>query len=170
VSGRPIEIVGVVGSALQAVSPDATIAFRPLSDDVAASMAQERLLATLAGLFAALALILAGVGLYGLMSHLAARRRTEIGIRLALGSEPAGIVRLILRRAATVIAAGVIAGTAVSVWTAGIAGSLLYGVEPRDPAILSASAAVLVVVGLGAAWFPARQASKADPAETLRVG
>jgi ABC-type antimicrobial peptide transport system permease subunit len=93
------------------VSQGATLTARPLADDVSTSIAQERLLALLSSVFAVLALALAGLGLYGLMSHVVTRRANEIGIRIALGARPGNIVRLILGRALVFTALGVVLGT-----------------------------------------------------------
>ena len=168
-SGAPTDIARAVTTSLSAVSQNSTLSVRPLSDDVAASIAQERLLAMLSGVFAVLALALAGLGLYGLMSHVVARRRTEIGIRMALGARPADIARLILLRAVTLIAVGVVLGTAGGAWVSGVVGSLLYGLGPRDVSTFAGAAAVLVVLGTLAAWLPARRAAETNPAETLRM-
>ncbi len=121
------------------------------------------------GVFAALALALAGLGLYGLMSHVVTRRTNEIGIRMALGARPADIARLILGRAVILIAVGVVLGTLGGAWVSGVVGSLLYGLGPRDASTFAAAAAVLVALGTLAAWFPARRAADTNPAETLRT-
>jgi predicted permease len=168
-SGAPADLARAVTASLAAVGEKPTLSVRPLADDVSASIAQERLLATLSGVFAVLALALAGLGLYGLMSHVVARRTNEIGIRMALGARPADIVRLILGRAATLIALGVALGTAGGAWVSGVVGSLLYGLGPRDVSTFAAAAAVLVMLGLTAAWLPVRRAADTNPAETLRT-
>src|SRR5207245_7938800 len=111
----------------------------PFDDYVAAASAQERLVAMLAAFFGALALALAGLGLYGVTSYAVSRRRREIGVRMALGAEPAGVVRLVLGRVGSLLAAGLAAGTALSWWSSRyISAALLYGVTPRDTATLCA--------------------------------
>ena len=167
-SGVPSRISRAVTASLFAASPGSILTARPLSDDVAASIAQERLLAALSGVFAVLALALAGLGLYGLMSHLVTERRREIGVRIALGAQSRDVVRLVLGRALILVIVGVALGAAGSAWTSGLVGSLLYGLGPRDTTTLSGAAAVLVAVGLLAAWLPARRAAATNPAETLR--
>ncbi|RPJ56147.1 MAG: FtsX-like permease family protein, partial [Acidobacteria bacterium] len=96
------------------------------------------------------------------------RRRSEIGIRMALGAEPGAVVRMVLRQVAMLVGAGVLAGGLASLWAARYAGSLLYGLQPRDPVTLATSAAVLMAVGALAGWLPARRAARIDPARVLR--
>jgi ABC-type antimicrobial peptide transport system permease subunit len=124
----------------------------------------------LSAFFGGLALLLAGLGLYGVMSYAVSRRRTEIGIRMALGAGPAGAIRLILLRAGALVGIGIVAGTVLALWAARfMAGSsLVYGLPPRDPATLAGAAAVLGAIGAAAAYLPARRASRIDPARVLR--
>lgn len=124
----------------------------------------------LSGFFGVLALLLAGLGLYGVTAYAVARRRTEIGIRMALGALPASVVRLVLARVAQLVGAGVIVGAGASVWASTFIASLLYGVAPRDPATLVGAAATLAAVAALAGWLPAYRASRIDPAEVLREG
>jgi ABC-type antimicrobial peptide transport system permease subunit len=124
----------------------------------------------MSGFFGALALLLAGLGLYGIVAHAVSARRTEIGLRMALGAESTGIVRLVFRRVGVLIVAGLAVGLACSWWVARFIAPLLFHVEARDPTTFSATAAVLVVVGVLAAWVPARRAARLDPAIVLREG
>jgi putative ABC transport system permease protein len=167
-AGPPAALARSIGAALIAVDRDLAFTFRPLSDSLSASIAQERLVAMLAGFLGALALLLAGLGLYGIMSYGVSRRRTELGIRLALGAEPRAVVRLVLARVGLLVGAGVAAGTALSLWLSRFVAPLLYGLQPRDPLTLSAAALTLAAVGALAAWLPARRASRIDPARVLR--
>ncbi len=157
-----------VSAAITGVNRDLALTFRPLADQVDASLTQERLVAMLAGFFGALALLLAGLGLYGVTSYAVSRRRTEIGIRMALGAAPGGVVRLVLARVTLLVGAGVALGAAFSIWMAQFVATLLYGLEPRDPVTLAGSAVVLAAVGGLAGWLPAYRASRIDPAEVLR--
>jgi ABC-type antimicrobial peptide transport system permease subunit len=150
------------------VNRDLTLTFRPLSEQVNASLTQERVVAMLSGFFGALALLLAGLGLYGVTSYSVTRRRAEIGIRMALGAAPGGVVRLVLARVSVLVGIGVLVGTAVSLWASTFVATLLYGLEPRDPATLVGSAALLATIGAIAGWVPAYRASRIDPAEVLR--
>jgi putative ABC transport system permease protein len=167
-SGSPALLAKSIATAIAAVNPDLAVTFRPLADYVNASLTQERVVAMLSGFFGGLALLLAGLGLYGVTSYAVTRRRTEIGIRMALGAAPGGVIRLVLRRVALLVGAGVIVGAGVSVWAAQFVATLLYGMQPRDPATLVGAASVLVAVGTLAGWLPARRASRIDPADVLR--
>jgi putative ABC transport system permease protein len=137
---------------------------------VNAAMTQERLVATLSGFFGGLALLLAGLGLYGVTSYAVNRRRTEIGIRLALGAEPRSVVRMVLGRVAALVGAGIVIGGAASLWAAHFVSTLLYGLAPRDPATFIGAALVLIVIGGLAGLVPAARASRIDPARVLRNG
>ena len=129
-----------------------------------------RLLAMLAGFFGVLALLLAGVGLYGVTSYAVGRRRTEMGIRMALGAAPAAVLTLVLRRVAILVAIGVVIGGAASVWASRYVATLLFGLTPGDPATVTGAALVLTAIGAVAGWMPARRASRIDPARVLREG
>ncbi|HMJ84412.1 MAG TPA: ABC transporter permease [Vicinamibacterales bacterium] len=157
-----------IADAIGSVDKDLALTFRPLSDQISASLTQERIVAMLAGFFGALALLLAGLGLYGVTSYAVSRRRTEIGIRMALGAAPAGVVRLVLSRVSMLVGLGVLIGAGVSFWASQFVATLLYGLEPRDPVTLAGSVAVLSAVGAVAGWLPARRAARIDPAEVLR--
>ena len=159
-----------VAAALRAVDANLAFAFRPLQDRIDASLTRERLVAMLAGFFGALALLLAALGLYGVTSYAVSRRRAEIGIRMALGAEPAGVARLVIARVFVLVALGVIIGTGVSWWTSRFVASLLYDLEPRDAVTLVSAAVTLTTVGAFAGWLPAYRASRIDPARVLRDG
>jgi putative ABC transport system permease protein len=123
---------------------------------------------TLVGLLTVLALVLGAVGVYGVISHFVQRRSREYGIRLALGQSPAWIVRHIVARGAALVAVGGAIGIVVAVPVARLLTSLLYGVEASDPVSMAAAVAVLLLVGMLAAFLPARRASLTDPATALR--
>jgi putative ABC transport system permease protein len=167
-AGSPMLVAPSVGAALTAVDRDLAYSFRPLDDYVTTSLMQERIVALLSGFFAFLGLILAAIGLYGVTSYAVSRRRTEIGIRMALGAAPSGVVRLVLLRVSLMVAAGVVTGIAASAWLSRFVAPLLYGLEPWDPMTLSAATLTLVAVGLAAGWLPASAAARVDPAEVLK--
>jgi putative ABC transport system permease protein len=167
-AGSPVLLAHGVAAAISAVDRDVAFTVRPLADQVRSSLVQERIVALLAGFFGLLALLLAGLGLYGVTTYAVTRRRTEIGIRMALGAAPAGVVRLVLVRVALLVAVGVAVGAGVSLWASRFVAALLFGLEPRDPATLAGAAAVLATVGAIAGWLPAHRASRIDPADVLR--
>ncbi|HVD91522.1 MAG TPA: FtsX-like permease family protein, partial [Vicinamibacterales bacterium] len=104
------------------------------------------------------------------MSYAVSRRRTEIGIRMALGAGPAGAVRLVLTRVALLVGMGVIAGAGLSLWAAKYVSTLLFALQPHDPATLLTAALVLTAIGGIAGYLPARRAARIDPARVLREG
>jgi ABC-type antimicrobial peptide transport system permease subunit len=167
-STSPALLARGVGRAIDGVNKDLALTYRPLAEQVNASLTQERMVAMLSGFFGGLALLLAGLGLYGVTSYAVTRRRAEIGIRMALGAAPSGVIRLVLSRVTLLVAGGVVIGAAVSVWAAKFVTTLLYGLEPRDPVTLAGAAVTLAAVGALAGWLPAYRASRIDPAEVLR--
>ena len=144
--------------------------FRTFDQLADATVTQERLLAILSSFFGGLALLIAGIGLYGLVSNAVRARQTEIGVRMALGADPSGIARLVIGRVALLLAAGLAIGLAGAFWATRFVDGLLFELHPRDPAMFAGAAAVLVLVGLLAAWLPARRAAALDPASALREG
>jgi predicted permease len=168
--GNPALLTRSVAAALTNVNRDIAIIFRPLAEQVNAALVQERIVAILSGFFGALALLLAGLGLYGVTSYAVSRRRTEIGIRLALGAAPAGVVRMVLGRVGLLVGLGALTGSALSLWASKFVATLLYGLQPRDPVTLAAAVVVLGVIGVLAGWLPARRAAHIDPARVLRDG
>jgi hypothetical protein len=167
-AGSPARLTTGIIAAAATVDPDLALTFRPLGDQLRASVTQERVVAMLAGFFSALGLLLAGVGLYGVTAYAVNRRRREIGIRIALGAARQSVVAMVLSRVTILVALGIVIGTAGSLWASGFVATLLYDVEPRDPATLGSAAVVLGVVGLAAGWLPARHAAHVD--RTLAEG
>ena len=164
----PPRLARNVAAALAGVNRELTVTIEPLAQQVDESLAVERVTALLSGGVGVLALLLAVVGLYGVTAYTTTCRRAEMGIRLALGASTARVIRLVLRRVAILVGLGVAAGTIASLWLGRYVTTLLYGVEPRDPSTLFGTIAVLVTVSFAAAWLPARQASRVDPAAVLR--
>jgi predicted permease len=169
-SDSPALLARSVVDAIVGVDRDLSLTVQVLSAQVNASLTQERLVATLSGSFGALALLLAGIGLYGVATYTVTRRRAELGIRMALGAAPAGVVRLVLARLAVVVAIGIVLGGIASWWAARFVGGLVYGLPARDPVTLAGAAAVLIAVSTLAGWLPARRAARIDPADVLRQG
>jgi putative ABC transport system permease protein len=167
-SGSAASLTSVVGGAITRVDPGVALTFTPLRQQVDAALVQERVMAMLSGWFSALALLLSALGLYGVTTYAVNRRRTEIGIRMALGAAPARVVRLVLARATILLVIGLLIGTALSAWNTNFIATLLYGLAPRDPATFVAASIVLTAVGALAGWLPAHRASCVDPSEVLR--
>jgi predicted permease len=157
-----------IAAALASVDPQASFSFRPYNDLLRATLAPERITAILSAFFGGLALMLAGLGLYGVTSYSVNRRRTEIAVRMALGSSAPGVVRSVLGRVALMVAAGVLLGAGLSVWLSKFVEKLLFGLPPRDPRTLVLAAVVLAVTGFLAGWLPARRAARLDPTAVLR--
>ncbi|MBV8807364.1 MAG: FtsX-like permease family protein, partial [Acidobacteriaceae bacterium] len=132
------------------------------------SLLRERLMATLSGFFGFLAAALATVGLYGVISYMVARRRSEIGIRIALGANRSGVVRLVIKEAILLLAAGLIIGAAVAAASAQTASSLLYGLRPTDPMTMVLAAIALACIALAASFVPALRAARLEPMAALR--
>ncbi|MGH9410974.1 MAG: ADOP family duplicated permease [Vicinamibacterales bacterium] len=144
------------------------VSYRVFATDIAASFLPERLMATVSGFFAALAGVLATIGLYGVMAYMVARRRKEIGIRMALGAEAGRVLRMVLREAGILLAIGMLAGVALALIAGRAASGLLYGITSWDPFALVAAVVLLGAVGLVASWWPARRASRVPPTVALR--
>src|SRR4029079_13882241 len=148
--------------------PAASLTLHELNEQVSGLAVTGRIVAMLSGFFGALALLLASVGLYGVPSYALTSRRIEIGIRIALGADTSSVVRLILRRVALLVGLGIAAGALVSLWASKYVGSMLYGLDARDPSTFAGAAITLALVGALAAWLPARRATRIDPCEVLR--
>ncbi len=157
-----------LAEAIRRVAPDLTFRFRDYSDQLRATVLQERLVALLSGFFGGLGTLLAALGVYGVTAYAVGRRQAEIAIRLALGASPRGVVQLVLSRVAVLMIAGAAIGLGLSLWAAKFVGTLLYGIEARDPLTFAGAAIVLIGVGLLAGWLPARKASRLDPTAALR--
>jgi predicted permease len=157
-----------VARAVTGVNPRLSLTFHSLSRQVSDSLAQEQLLAMLSGFFGLLALFLAGLGLYGVAAYSVARRRAEIGIRMALGASPLRVVGTTLGRLGLFVGLGLLVGTGVAVWASRFAKALVFGLEPRDPVTLVGAVGILALVGMLAGWLPARRAAAVDPARVLR--
>jgi putative ABC transport system permease protein len=149
-------------------SPEIVLNFSILRTSVLAKLTRERLMALLSGFYGALATVLAIVGIYGIISYMVIRRSGEMGLRIALGAQRTSVVGIVLREAAGLVAAGLVAGTAVAIATARTVRTLLYGIEPIDPMTLIIAAGGLLVIALAASLFPAVRAASVDPIEALR--
>jgi putative ABC transport system permease protein len=163
------QITAALRQTLAKVSPDISIVeSRVFRQQVRESLVREQFMAYLAGFFGVLAALLSAIGLFGVVSYMVARRRNEIGIRLALGSSRRGVVMLIVREMTLVLAIGLAIGSAAALATARSATTLLFGLAPHDAPTLAASAILLAVTAFLASWLPAFRASGLDPMTALR--
>jgi putative ABC transport system permease protein len=169
-SGLPMETEEqAIRQTLRGVSSGISFDFEGLEDQIQQSLTAERLLATLSGFFGALAVVLAMTGLYGVMSYTVTQRTTEIGIRMALGAQRGSITAMILGRAAKLLALGLVLGVGLSLAVASTAGSLLFGLKPRDPATLAVATLLLTAVTLVASLVPSMRAANLNPIDSLRT-
>ncbi|HEU4692775.1 MAG TPA: ABC transporter permease, partial [Vicinamibacterales bacterium] len=167
-SGSPALLARDVSTALTSFDRNLAFGFNPLTDQLEAARQKERLVAWLAGSFGALALLLAAVGLHGVTSYTVERRRSEIGIRMALGAQRHDVVRLAVRQTLLMTLAGIAVGVAVAAGVTRYLQALLFGITPLDPVSFIAAAALLIAVALFACYLPARRAATIDPMNALR--
>jgi predicted permease len=168
-AGSPLSIAGAMRAAVRGIDPDVPLAqVRTMREVLDQSVAERRFQMLLAASFAATALLLAALGIYGVVSYSVARRSNEMGIRIALGAQATDVYGLVLRQAMTPVVLGLIAGLAGALATGKVLTSLLYEVRPNDPATMGAVAVVLAAIGLAACFPPARRAVRADPVAALR--
>ncbi|HYV06657.1 MAG TPA: FtsX-like permease family protein, partial [Blastocatellia bacterium] len=167
--GDPASLAGAVRRQVQELDQNLPVTnLRPLSDVLASSLFAARMGAVLLAVFGLLALVLAAVGLYGVMSYTVARRTREIGIRMALGAQRSNVLRLVLREGMVLVGGGVVAGLVVAAAVTRLLESFLYGVSPLDAATFAAIPVVLGLVALLATYLPARRATRVDPMIALR--
>jgi putative ABC transport system permease protein len=168
-SGDPLSLVPALRSAVLAGDPELPLAdVTTMERAVSEAVAGPRFTALLLGLFAGLAVVMAAVGIYGVMASTMARRTREIGVRMALGALPKDVLGLVLRQVATLTAAGVIVGLGLALASNRAVASLLYGVSSTDPVTFSATALGLAFVAIGAGLLAARRATRVDPMVALR--
>jgi predicted permease len=168
-AGDPLALAPAVRRAVLALDPDQPVSqVEPLAARVARATADTRFQATLVGVFAALAASLAAIGVYGVVAWVVSRRTAEIGVRMALGAERRDVVRQVLGGTLRLVGAGVAVGVIGAAALGRALSSLLYGVEPHDPAILGAVACLVAAVGAAAGGIPALRAARLDPVRALR--
>jgi putative ABC transport system permease protein len=169
-TGDPKSMAAPVQRAIAELDRDLPIEdVQSMEQVVARAVWQPRFSTTLLAAFAGLALLLAAIGIYGVMSFEVAQRTSEIGIRMALGARPADVLASVLGQGARLTMTGTAAGLAGALALTRYLRTLLFAVSPTDPMVLAAAAAVLATVAMAAVWLPARRATRVDPIEALRV-
>ncbi len=167
-NGAPIELAPSVGTAVMSVDPDVSFSFRLLMDHVQASVRQERLVALLSGIFGALALLIATLGLYGITAYAVNRRVREIGIRIALGAPPGNVMKLVFGQTLTLATLGIALGVAGAAAVTRSLRALLFGIAPIDPTTFVGVAVLFLMVAVLSSALPARRATTIDPIVALR--
>ena len=162
-------LAGAVVREIHAVDPDVAVyGIRTMQDRLYDSLARQRFSSTLLGAFAAFALVLAAVGIYGVMSYLVTQSTHDIGVRVALGAQPGNIVGLVVRQGMELAAIGILVGLAGAAALTRVMASLLFGVSATDALTFGAVAALLAAVAFAATAIPARRATRVDPMVALR--
>lgn len=154
--------------AIAAAAPGATVSYATIQSSIQALLHTDRLMAALSGFFGGLAVLIAVIGLYAVMSYVVSRRKVEIGIRMALGARPGTVVRMMLAESGRLLALGAAAGVLLGMALSRYAGGLLYGVTALDPLSFALAIGSLGVVGLMASWIPAHRASRVPPTIAIR--
>jgi putative ABC transport system permease protein len=166
----PLGLTAAVRTALKNIDPNLALAqVRTLQDHLDAAAAPRAFTMVLILIAAGAALLLGVIGIYGVMSYIVSQRTNEIGVRLALGAQPAAVMRMIVRQGGVVACGGIAIGLSAALAGSRVISSLLYGISPRDPAVFTATTLTLLVVALAACWLPARRAASVDPLVALRA-
>jgi putative ABC transport system permease protein len=168
-NSAPQPLVAAVREKIQSIDPDLAVSgVQSLDHLVSDSVGQPRLLTALVGAFAAFALLLAAIGIYGVMAYSVSHRMREMGIRMALGAAPRDIVRLVVGQGMRLVLAGIVIGFVASLWLTKFLASQLFGTQPKDPATFALVALGLALVALAACLIPARRAMRVNPMVALR--
>ena len=166
--GPPMNSRNAIVEAITGVHKDIAVDLKRFDEDLGANVLQERLVATLSGFFGVLALLLAALGLYGVMSYSVTRRKNEIGIRMALGAEPRTVIGLVLQNVALITIVGLIVGAAAAVGTGRFINTMLYNLAATDRTMIVVTAMTLALAAAIAGYLPARRAARIDPMAALR--
>jgi putative ABC transport system permease protein len=161
-------LLNSVKNTIAGVNPEIDIQFKVLRSQIRESLVQDELMATLCSFFGGLAVLLAAIGLYGVISYTVTQRTGEIGVRMALGAQRSGVIRLILKEVAVLIAIGVVVGAGLTLAGSKTAGSLLFGLKPYDPLTLVLAVIILGAIAFVASFIPAQRATRVDPVVALR--
>jgi putative ABC transport system permease protein len=169
-SGDPLSVAPVLGRTVRSIDPDQPIAkVRTMSELLGAATARERFQLALFSIFAASALLLATLGIYGVMAYAVSQRTREIGIRIALGAAPRGVLGLVVKQGVMLAALGVVLGAVLAAGAVRLLRGMLFGVSPTDPVVFGSIATLLVLVAALATYLPARRAARVDPVDALRA-
>lgn len=168
IAGPARPVLDGIKNAAASVNSGIVIQFKPMSQQLKDSLTGDRLMAALAGAFGVLAGVLAAVGLYGVIAYMVARRRNEIGVRIALGAGRRDVIGLVLREAAALLFAGLVIGTGLALWATRAAEKMLFGLKPNDPTTFAGAIALLALVAMLASYAPALRAARVEPAQALR--
>ena len=169
VAGDPAAITGTLSRVLKAMQPGLTVQDpEKMDDQVNRSLARERLVASISGFFAGIALLLACIGVYGTLSYAVTRRTAEVGIRMTLGARRSGVLWMVLREALMVVAGGVLAGALAARAATEWIGSLLFGLAPGDLTTIAIAATAMLLAAVAAGYLPAARAASVDPMRALR--
>ena len=168
-SGRPEDVAASVHAAIRDIAPDLTLGeVQTLEMLFGRLVAQRRFNMLLLSIFGVLGIVITGVGIYGVMAYVVEQRTQEIGVRMALGAQPGRVLGMMLSRAMVYVATGLALGLAGAYALSRLVESFLFRVDPADPSVYLATGAILVGIGLLAAWVPSRRASRVDPLVALR--
>jgi putative ABC transport system permease protein len=166
---EPSAIAGAVKAAVREVDPNQPVAnLREMTGIVSESVSRPRLYSVLLGVFAALAVALSSVGVYGVLAYSVVRRNRDIGVRMALGAEPSVVLRSVLREGLALAVLGLAAGTLGAAALTRYLSAMLFGVRPLDASVFAAAAAALLAVAFAAIYIPARRATQVDSVVALR--
>jgi putative ABC transport system permease protein len=165
---RPIELTNAVKSAVAGISPAMNLTFRSMTAQLESTMRQEKLMAGLSSGFGVLAVLLAALGLYGVISYMVAKRQSEIGVRMALGADRMRVVQLVLKESLLLLAVGLVVGILLALWAGRAAATLLYDLKPYDPLSIGVAVVVLGLIAIVASVGPVRRAMSVDPVVALR--
>jgi putative ABC transport system permease protein len=168
---RPLpSLLPAIRSSVVAIDPGLPIVqMRTMEDVIGASLTRQRFLSLLLGIFAGVALLLAAIGTYGVLSYMVSERHREIGIRMALGAANSQVVGLVLKQGVTIAIIGIVVGVAGALALSRITQTLLYGVDPADPLTFGAVVGVIALVAVAACLIPMRRATRVDPLTAIRA-
>jgi len=165
----PVELAPAVRAAIREIDPElAVFGLEPLEETLSNTLGEQRFMMLLLGLFAALAVVLAAVGIHGVLTYLVVQRTREIGVRMALGATAGHVTRMVVRQGMRLVVLGLVAGFALALALSWSLSGLLFGVTPQDPRTLTAVVVLLGLVAAVSIWLPARRAVRVDPLTALR--